>query len=448
MATAVIMPKAGMSMETGTVVRWFKKVGEQVNAGEPLLEITTDKVDMEVEAETSGILVCILKDHGEVPVTEPIGYLGTADELGKSPAELGPAAPPDGAAPPPAAGPGPAPGAEGDPAAGGRSPAAGGGGVLGTPAARRRAAELGLDLSRVAPSGTSGEVKLRDVVAAAERAKVRASPLARRVAELEGRDLAAVTGTGPGGRILRADLGAPAPAAPVPAAPGGKPGETRTPVSGKRKVIAERLSHSKFTAPHYYLRVAVGVDGLLAARAAAGAGGRKPSLNAFLLKYAAEAILRYPALNTSWEGDAIVAHPTVDIGLAVAQPDGLITPVVRDCGAKGVMAIEAELQPLVEKALSGKLLPAEYGGASFTISNLGSFGVDEFTAIINPPGSAILAVGAIRKEPVVGEDGAVVVRSRMRLTLSCDHRVIDGAVGARFLRFLADAIEDPSRLLL
>jgi pyruvate dehydrogenase E2 component (dihydrolipoamide acetyltransferase) len=195
-------------------------------------------------------------------------------------------------------------------------------------------------------------------------------------------------------------------------------------------------------------RVKVEVDELLASRAAAGGGGRKPSLNAFLLKCAAEAIRRHPALNTSWQGDTILEHPTIDIGLAVAQPDGLITPVVRDCGAKGVLTIDSELQPLVEKALAHKLLPAEYGGATFTISNLGSFGVDEFTAIINPPGSAILAVGAIRKEPVVDGTGAIAVRSRMRLTLSCDHRVIDGAVGARFLRFLADVIEDPSLLLM
>jgi len=442
MATAVIMPKAGMSMETGTVVRWLKKVGDQVTSGEPLLEITTDKVDMEVEAEASGILLCILKDHGEeVPVTEPIGYLGTLAEMGKSSAEL---ASSSASRPGPASAPAlvaePVPAAA---AGGGQIPSAAPGSVRSTPAARRLAGELQVDLAQVSPTGPNGEVRLRDVTAAAQKARVRASPLARRVAELEGKELAGVAGSGPGGRILRADLGQPAPVPPL-----FSPAEVRTPVSGKRKVIAERLSQSKFTAPHYYLRVAVEVDNLLAARAAVGAAGPKPSLNAFLLKYAAEAIKRHPTLNTAWEGDAIVSHPTIDIGLAVAQQDGLITPVVRDCGSKGVLAIEAELKPLVEKALSGKLLPAEYSGATFTISNLGSFGVDEFTAIINPPGSAILAVGAIRKEPVVDADGAVAVRSRMRLTLSCDHRVIDGAVGGRFLRFLADVIEDPSRLLL
>jgi len=449
MATAVIMPKAGMSMESGTVVRWLKKVGDPVKAGEPLLEITTDKVDMEVEAETSGYLLCILKDQGEqVPVTQPIGYIGTSAELGKSVAELQESGV-GGAAGAPTA---PAAEAASKPVAGEAAAAVGAKHVPSTPAARRRAGELGIDLAQVNPTGPNGEVKLRDVTSAAEENRIRISPLARRVAEREGRSLSGVSGSGPGGRILRADLAPPPPAIPeaAPASPQpvSAPGETRTPVSGKRKVIAERLSRSMFTAPHYYLRVSVEVDHLLAARARIGATGQKPSLNAFLMKYAAEAIQRHPALNTSWEGDAIVSHPAIDIGLAVAQADGLITPVVRDCGSKGVLAIDAELQPLVERALAGKLLPAEYSGATFTISNLGSFGIDEFTAIINPPGSAILAVGAIRNEPVIDPAGAVVVRNRMRLTLSCDHRVIDGAVGARFLRFLADVLEDPSRLLL
>ena len=220
------------------------------------------------------------------------------------------------------------------------------------------------------------------------------------------------------------------------------------PVDGKRKLIAERLSQSMFSAPHYYLRLAPCAEGLLAARSAAAQQGRKPSLNAFLIKYVAEALKRHPALNASWQGDVIVRYRSIDIGLAVAQPDGLITPIVRDCGSKGILAIDAELQDLIERALAGRLRPAEYSGATFTISNLGSFGIDEFTAIINPPGAAILAVGTVRKEPVVDASGALSARTLVRLTLSCDHRVIDGAVGARFLRFLGDVIEDPSRLLL
>lgn len=445
MATAVIMPKAGMSMESGTIVRWLKNVGEEVRVGEPLLEITTDKVDMEVEAEVSGRLVRILHDRGEqIAVTEPIGYIGSSDEMGKSDQELGKTAGAGAneAAPAPLA-PEPAPTpARGQGQAGG-SPAPSR--VASTPAARRRSAELGIELAAVEPTGPHGEVRLRDVALAAEQPRVRVSSLARHLADREGIDLSGVKGSGPGGRVLRGDL---APAAAAAAAFPAPTADERIPVSGKRRVIAERLSQSMFTAPHYYLRLAVCAEGLLAARNAAAHAGRKPSVNAFLMKYAAEAIKRHPALNTSWQEQAIVRHGSIDIGLAVAQSDGLITPVVRDCGSKGVLAIESELQPLIEKALAGKLMPLDYSGATFTISNLGSFGIDEFTAIINPPGSAILAVGSIHKEAVVDGAGDLVARTMMRLTLSCDHRVIDGAVGARFLRFLGDVLEDPSKLLL
>jgi len=443
------MPKAGMSMETGTIVRWLKKVGDEVQAGEPILEITTDKVDMEVEAEASGALLSILFEAGAlVPVTEAIAWIGSREELGKPlpGAGSGPGAP----TPPPG------------PAAGAAAPARSGpavpeavparpGAVASTPAARKRAEELGVDLSAVTPTGPSGEVKLRDVQAA-HASEPRVSPLARQLADREGVDLSGVKGSGPGGRVLRGDVRAAVPAAPAaaPAAPspGGPPAAVRTPASGKRRIIAERLSQSMFSAPHYYLTLAAEVEALLASRAAAAAGGKKPSLNAFLVKYVAEALKRHPTVNSSWQDGSIVRFGSIDVGLAVAQPDGLITPVVRDCGSKGVLAIDAELGPLVERALAGKLTPPEYSDATFTISNLGSFGIDEFTAVINPPGSAILAVGAIRKEPVVDAAGAVVVRQRMRMTLSCDHRVIDGAVGAAFLRFLADVIENPARLLL
>ena len=210
-----------------------------------------------------------------------------------------------------------------------------------------------------------------------------------------------------------------------------------------RQVIARRLSDSMYTAPHYYLTVAVGMDELLAARSRLNAGREKKiSVNAFLMAISAHALSRHPRVNSSWNGETLLQHSTADIGLAVALPDGLITPVVRDCGRKGIAAIDTELADLVERARAGKLAPPEYAGATFTISNLGAAGIDEFTAIINPPGSAILAVGAVRKEPVV-ENDAVVIRQRMRVTLSCDHRIIDGAVGAAFLRELADMLENP-----
>ena len=225
------------------------------------------------------------------------------------------------------------------------------------------------------------------------------------------------------------------------------------PVTGKRAVIARRLAESFFSAPHYYLKRTVDAERLLALREdLAESEGRKPSVNALLAKLSAAALARHPAVNAGWKDDgadgaAIEYRSRVDIGLAVALPDGLITPVVRDCGAKGIAAIDAEMSTLIAKARGTGLAPEEYTGATFTITNLGSFGVEEFTAIINPPGSAILAVGAALAEPVAMPDGTVAVRRRMRLTLGCDHRVVDGAVGAAFLQDLARMVEEPARAL-
>ena len=225
-------------------------------------------------------------------------------------------------------------------------------------------------------------------------------------------------------------------------------------VAGKRKVTAQRLSESKFSAPHYYLRIDVEMDRLLEARqrlnASPAAQGRKVSLNAFLMKLTAETLRRHPEINATWEGETILQHGSIDLGLAVALPDGLVAPVVRGCGGKGLLAIDGELAGLVEKARANRLSLQEMSGATFTISNLGSYGILDFTAIINPPGSAILAVGRIQREPVVtgeGEEEELEIRSRMILTLSCDHRVIDGAVGAAFLADLKQMLEDPLHAL-
>jgi pyruvate dehydrogenase E2 component (dihydrolipoamide acetyltransferase) len=219
-------------------------------------------------------------------------------------------------------------------------------------------------------------------------------------------------------------------------------------VSGKRKIIAQRLSESKYSAPHYYLRIDVDAGAMMEARARLNArlskaAGGKVSPNAFLIKFVAETLKSYPAVNASWQGDTILRFGKIDIALAVAQDDGLITPVVRDCGSKGIVQIDRELKVLIDKALAGKLSPEDYNGATFTISSLGTSGILEFTAIINPPGSAILAVGRIHKAPVAEGDGSIGVRSQMMLTLSCDHRVIDGAVGAAFLSDLKATIEYP-----
>jgi pyruvate dehydrogenase E2 component (dihydrolipoamide acetyltransferase) len=325
---------------------------------------------------------------------------------------------------------------------GGRPPAASAKAPAGTPAPQKAAAA-----SAAAPAHAA---------AAGPGSRIKSSPLARRIARDKGIDLRAVRGSGPEGRIVRRDLeGLPAGTAGAGTAPGAAaarpaqpvlqpgPGDEVIPVSRMRQVIARRLSESMYTAPHFYLTVAVGMDELLAARTRLNAGREKKlSVNAFLIAISAHALSRHPRVNSSWNGETLLQHSTADVGLAVALTDGLITPVVRDCGHKGIAAIDAELADLVERARAGKLAPTEYAGATFTISNLGAAGIDEFTAIINPPGSAILAVGAVRKEPVV-ENDAVVIRQRMRITLSCDHRIVDGAVGAAFLRELADMLENP-----
>ena len=402
-------------METGTLVKWRKKEGDTVASGDVLCEVETDKATMDYESSSEGTLLKILlPEGGQAKVGDAIAIVGKPGEDIASLIAEGPAASPKTPAVKPGlaktAVPAAAPAAASGPAA---SPA------------------------RAGHPSTAGRVK--------------SSPLARRIAQSKGVDLRSVRGSGPEGRIVKRDVesltGAPGassqaarPSQPL-LQPG--PGDEVIPVSRMRQVIARRLSESMYTAPHYYLTVAVGMDELLAARTRLNAGREKKiSVNAFLMAISARALARHPRVNSSWNGETLLQHPAADIGLAVALPDGLITPVVRDCGRKGIAAIDAELADLVERARAGKLAPPEYAGATFTISNLGAMGIDEFTAIINPPGSAILAVGAVRKEPVVQND-AVVIRQRMRVTLSCDHRIIDGATGAAFLRELADMLESP-----
>jgi len=395
-------------METGTLVRWRKKEGDTVASGDVLCEVETDKATMDYESSSEGTLLkIVVQAGGQAKVGDTIAILGKPGEDFSS--LLSDARPAPAKAPVAAQA------------------------VVSAPAAAAAAPARG------APA-----------VSAALTGRVRSSPLARRIASQRGIDLRALRGSGPNGRIVKRDLeAAPAGGAaprPMPASPTYTPGpgDEVQPLSSMRKVIARRLSESMFTAPHYYLTVAINMDELLATRARLNEGReKKASMNAFLMAIAARALLHHPKVNSTWNGDSIIRHSAVDIGLAVAQPDGLITPVVRDCGKKGILTIDAELADLVERARTGKLQPSEYEGAMFTISSLGSSGIDEFTAVINPPGSAILAVGAIRKEPVVGKNDVIEIRQRMRVTLSCDHRVIDGAVGAAFLRELADMLENP-----
>ncbi len=404
------------TMETGTIAKWNKNEGDSVGSGDVLCEVETDKAVMDYESILEGVLLkIVLPQGGEARVGDTIAIIG---EEGEDITDLLTEVTTEEVPP------------EKEVVATGKP---------GEAVAAKPAAEV----SPAPPTVPAGE-------------KIKASPLARKMAQDAGLDLRTISGSGPGGRIIKRDIekaleeGAkpvtmevPAPSPVIPTL-----ADETIKVSQKRKIIAQRLSESKYSAPHYYLKVTVRMDEILQARKALNARlTNKISMNAFLIKFAAEAIKKYPIVNATWNGDTITKHGSIDIGLAVAQPDGLMTPVVRNCANKGIIAIDDELKGLIQKAQNNRLQPEEYTGATFTITNLGSFGIQEFTAIINPPGSAILAVGEIRKEPVVEENDQILIQSDMKLTMSCDHRVIDGAVGAAFLKELKDMLENPIRTL-
>lgn len=429
MAEKLFMIALSPTMTEGTIATWKIEEGAAFKAGSILCEVETDKASMDYEAPKEGVLLKItLPAGGVAAVGDTIAIIGKAGEdpgpllaelsSSASTPRLPPSTSPKSPAPPTS------------PQAGEPHPS--------LPARESsRPTVPAVDVGRNGPSAPASYPP--------------SSPLARKLARERGIDLRLVAGTGPGGRVVSRDLET-APAAPlgsasIPAA--SAIGDRRLPVGAKRGVIARRLSESFFTAPHYYLKKKVHADRLLEARAAINKGRESPiSLNAFFIKLAAVTLARHPEINVSWEGESILQRASIDIGLAVALPDGLITPVVRDCGHKGIEAIESEFAALIEKAKSRGLSPAEFEGAGFTITNLGSFGIDEFTAIINPPASAILALGALRREAEVLEDGSIEPRRFLRLSLGCDHRAIDGAVGAAFLRDLAASIEEPFWALL
>jgi pyruvate dehydrogenase E2 component (dihydrolipoamide acetyltransferase) len=431
----VPMPKLSMTMEEGELITWVKHEGDQVRAGEVIAEVNSDKVEMEVESPADGTLVRLAAAEGEVvPVGAPIATLETEAEdllggiLGPSAgdgaakeAEARPdggetaAPPPTGQAPPPdTADKAPAP-----PATTEQPPAAAAGPAPVVPAARRRAAELGVDLSAVAGSGRDGLVRVADVEAAAAPA----APVA------------------------------PAPAARPPAAPVEAGDVEEVPLTPMRRVVARRLTESMQSAPHFYLTVRVDVTRLLELRAelnrqlAAGGQDLKISVNDMIVKACAGLLAANRELNVSFGGDKLVVHQRVHIGVAVAVDGGLLVPVVRDTDQKSLTQVAREAGELVGRARTGRLSGDDMGGGTFTVSNLGMLGVEQFTAVINPPEAAILAVGAAVPEPVVTADGEVEVRQVLRLTLSIDHRAVDGATGARFLGQLKDVLEQPLRIV-
>ena len=435
MATKVHMEALSPTMEEGQVVKWLKSEGDGVSRGDIIAEIETDKATMELTARGDGVLRAILVgEGGTAPVGEVIALIGAADEdISELQAAALAAAQERGA--------GPAEG-QGEPAGGQGEPADAGVAVVGTDTAAEKA-----------PPGANGAIDGR----------VKASPLARRLAAESGVELSAVAGSGPAGRIVKRDIEAAIAAGPVAtigaaATPGFAPVLVPSgaefedvALSQMRKTIARRLTESIGPVPHFFLTIEVDMGRAIEARSTINAmlerEGRKISLNDLIIRATAAALKRHPACNAHWLGDSIRLFNRVHIGVAVAVKDGLITPIIRDADLKGVAHIGAEVRELAGRAREKKLRPEEYTGATFSISNLGMFGIHEFTAVINPPEAGILAVGSVEEVPVA-EAGQVVVRSRMKITMSCDHRVIDGALGAAFLATLKGMLEEPAAILV
>ncbi|MEO0693017.1 MAG: pyruvate dehydrogenase complex dihydrolipoamide acetyltransferase [Pseudomonadota bacterium] len=426
MPTEVLMPALSPTMEEGTLAKWLVKEGDTVSSGDLLAEIETDKATMEFEAVDEGTVGKILVAEGTeaVKVNTPIAVLledgESAGDIGSSPA------------------PAPAPAAAAAPAQAEAAPAA-------APAP-------------AAPVAASGD-------------RIFASPLARRIAKDKGLDLGQIKGTGPKGRIVKADVegataqpataaaAAPAATASAPAGPDAsmvaKMYEGREyeelPLDGMRKTIAARLTEAKQTIPHFYLRRDIQLDALLKFRSQLNkqleSRGVKLSVNDFIIKACALGLQQVPAANAVWAGDRVLQLKPSDVAVAVAIEGGLFTPVLKDAEMKSLSALSAEMKDLATRARDRKLAPHEYQGGSFAISNLGMFGIDNFDAVINPPHGAILAVGAGVKKPVVGEDGELAVATVMSVTLSVDHRVIDGALGAELLTAIKNGLENPVAML-
>jgi len=451
MAKPVIMPKFGFTQETSVIVRWLAQPGQTVEQGDPIAEVSTDKVDMEVEAPASGILDGVRFQEGdEVPVTAIIAYIRQPDET-LPPETLAAEEQPVAKATPPPPRPVFTP-------AGGVSP------TRATPVAARVAADLGVDIAQVSGSGPGGRITRKDVETYAAQArpaapsspppvsssgKVRAAPAARRLARELGVDLSRVQGTGPRGRVQSVDVRA---AAATPA-PSPLPGVREViPLTGMRKTIAQRMQASAQQAPHITFDADVDVSALEALRRRANAalpeGHPHVSLTALIAKACAWALQRHPRMNARLEDDSILLLADINIGIAVALDEGLIVPVVHDVNHKGVLEIAADIAAVVERARSGKLRGEDLQGGVFTISNLGMFRVDRFTAIINPPETGILAVGRVRKRFVPDENDQPVLRPMMTITLSADHRVVDGAIAARFLDDIRTALEHPDAMIL
>ncbi len=399
MATEVTLPRLGQGMESGTIVRWLKSEGEPVEKGEPLYELDTEKVTQEVEADASGVLLSILVQEGEVEVGRAIAVIGAEGEEVAAPTNGGK---PEAAAPEPAA-------AEPEPEA--PKPVA------------------------LAPVSTGDRVK--------------ASPLARRLAKERGIDLAGLSGTGPEGRIVAEDIerAEAAPAVAAAAAPGA--GFTEIPLTQLRKTIARRMGEA-WQAPHFQIAMSADMTASIAARTSMverlREGETKPTFSDILTKACAVALLRHPAMNVHFTGDSLLQFSTANVGFAAATEKGLVVPVIKNADRKTIAELAADRAGLVDRARSSKLTQEDLADGTFTISNLGMFGVERFVAVLNPPQAGILAVGAIEERAVV-RDGEIVARPMLELTLSCDHRSVDGSTASEFLGSVKTFLENPALML-
>ena len=406
------MPALSPSMTEGVLAKWHKKVGDTIKPGEVIAEVETDKATMDLEAYDKGTILQISAPEGsKVAINGRIAIVGEPGEKVDS---------------------------------------------LSAPAPVASATAVATTVTSSAPAPT---VAVAPVVAPMNMGRVKISPLAKKVAAEKGVDVSGVAGSGPGGRIVRRDVESAQAGGTVRYSAGifgGKPiaQDGVRPVSQMRAAIARRLVESKTTAPHFYVEREVDAAPLAKLRASANAALEmageklKLSVNDFVLKVAVEALRRVPAVNSSWEGSSIRQHGAVHLAFAVALPDGLITPVIRNAHAKDFRTIAREAKDLGAKAKAGKLQPEEYTGGTFTVSNLGMIGVERFSAILNPPQAAILAVGATVKKPVVAANGAIVPGEKMSLTVSADHRVVDGLMAGEFLKALVEVLESPGVLLM
>ena len=452
MASVIIMPKQGLLMEEGTITKWLAKEGEQTTEGAPLFEMETDKLTITMDSTATGTVLKILHPEGDtVPITQPIAIVGEPGEDISGLLGDAPAATPRAAEKPRASAAEAAPAAAPVPAV----EHAPGERVFSSPRARLRAEENGVDIAAVPGSGPDGLVVERDVQNyIANQPAV--TPLAANQARIQGIDLSGLTGTGPNGKITTEDLHiASAALEPAPAAepiPGQLTRGTRTEaMSGMRKVISRNMLTSKSTNAQTNHRMVVDMTAAVALRRQYKALGIKISYNDIIVRACAKALQDFPIVNASVDGSDIVYHDYVNIGTAVSVPGGLIVPVIRDADIIGLTGIAAKSAELIEKAREGRLTEADYHGGTFTVSSLGMFDLDDFVAIINPPESAILAVGKIAKTPVVvtdeeGED-QVVIKSMCALCLSYDHRIIDGAEAAKFLQKLKSYLQNPILLI-